>query len=140
MDYDGTYISTTPEGTLAASASTSTQKLELVNGQLQVNGSTLNSSGGSSVDLSNYYTKTETENEIDNSINGFTQALEEGRINVNAPNYYTKSEVNDLIIDMAETSITDTLEEKIDNLEDSIDSRIAAYMTANYENGDNGSY
>lgn len=36
--YDGTYSTTTPEGTLVAAASTSTQKVEILNGSLLVNG------------------------------------------------------------------------------------------------------
>lgn len=39
--YDGTYITTTPTGTLADAASSSTKRMELVNGKIQVNGKDL---------------------------------------------------------------------------------------------------
>ena len=41
ITYDGTYITTTPSGTLAAQASTSTKRLELINGSLLANGTAL---------------------------------------------------------------------------------------------------
>lgn len=41
IDYDGNYISTTPEGTLVAAASTSKQRVEVFNGDLLVDGKSL---------------------------------------------------------------------------------------------------
>lgn len=41
ITYDGSYITTTPSGTLAAQSSTTTKRVEIVNGQLMVNGTAL---------------------------------------------------------------------------------------------------
>lgn len=38
IDYDGTYIATTPSGTLAAQCINTNKRLELANGALQLNG------------------------------------------------------------------------------------------------------
>jgi hypothetical protein len=38
ITYDGTYIATTPTGTLAASSSTTTRRVEVFNGGMQING------------------------------------------------------------------------------------------------------
>ena len=45
ITYDGTYITTTPSGTLVAQASTSTKRLELVNGELYIAGTKVSKDG-----------------------------------------------------------------------------------------------
>lgn len=41
ITYDGTYITTTPSGTLAAQSSTTTKRVEVINGNMYVNGTQL---------------------------------------------------------------------------------------------------
>lgn len=77
ITYDGTYVTSTPSGTLTAKSSTTTRRVEVVNGQLLVNGTTLLTTTGNAasatkatkdasgnVITSTYETKTDATNKL----------------------------------------------------------------------------
>lgn len=62
ITYDGSYITTAPSGTLASQASTTTKRVEVINGKMYVNGSQLAFSSHTHDDR--YYTESEIDSKV----------------------------------------------------------------------------
>lgn len=90
ITYNGTYITSTPSGVLAAQASTSTKRMEIVNGKAIVNGQEL--SFASHTHDSRYY----TESEIDSKVSTLQSSID-GKAALSHGTHVTYSTANPVV-------------------------------------------
>ena len=130
ITYDGTYITTTPSGTLAAKSSTTTKRVEIVNGQLLVNGSALA--------FANHTHNYAGSSSAGGAANSAVKATQDASGNVITSTYATKTELDTAkenlqtsINGKANSSHTHTIA-NITNLQTTLDGKAASSHTHNY--------